>query len=227
MKKWKIKSVGAYYRKFWLELQAGDGTWLWAISDGRWYIFLRMLDLEEYGGSEMKGELCTEVMVVNEELTPLKHITAALQSSGMSNSDIILNDRLAVATALLEHGCYAPAYSEVVTTAKDEPFHETHVKFRTARKEAADFVKDNLLDDAKREKYLSERTVNKIGQSAAQYAEWDGYGNGMSFFDKLREIRDNPDKSEDQRLLLQMYGNADHTLGGVKIPPDLRVDSCK
>jgi len=66
-----------------------------------------------------------------------------------------------------------------------------------------------------REAALNDRVVNKLGSTARQFMHGDLWG-------RLREIRDDPDATEDQKLMLKMYANAGITLGGEPVPKDLK-----
>jgi len=219
----RIPVKGAkYYCKIWLELyDGGSGQWLYACRDGLAYIFIDIDDMVDSCGSDASFRWAARVCVVDLYRTPLKMLQAALQAYALHRPLSMReeSDRLVMAEALFSEGSHAPLWSGEAgrITSPDEyyePGNENGRSFRGLRKEAREYVEAHLLEAEARDQLIDTKVVNKIGQTAREYAA--GTEGLFTALDRIRKA--GPNITPEQRLVLQMYGKADHTLGGDAIP---------
>ena len=125
-----------------------------------------------------------------------------------------------LAEVLHSYGTKSPVWSGDAGRLNEHNFHDSpgegHRPFRdlraVARREA-----EALLDADYRDNLLDTKIVNKLGQTAREYA-----GGTEGLWDSLRRIAANPEATPEQALMLKMYGKAGQTLGGDIVPADLR-----
>jgi len=227
--------TGRYYRRYWLELyDGGSDQWLYVCRDGRFeegkgftFFFIDITDMPAACGRDATYRWCASVDVVELLNASQSTIQSAMRSCGYEHKLHMMmeSDRLALAEMLWQHGAKAPAWSDEggKITFDDygnvkEFYNENCPEFRRLRKEAVEFCEETLFDESNRNDFLMNRIVNKLGQSAREYA------NGTDgLWDSLRKIKEMGDEANpDQKLMLKIYANAETTLGAGPIPDDLR-----
>lgn len=217
---------GSYYKSIWLELaDGGSDQWLYVCRDGLAYIFLEVLDYPAVCGRDAPALFDASVCVVDLLTTPLKTIVAARDSCGCDDDLDLKKElgRLQVAEMLFSHGAKSPMWNSnagVVKDLHDRP-DESHPAFRKLRAEARRYAEENLFSDEQRNELLDNTIVNKIGQTAREYAQ-----GADAMWSALRRIKeDGEDASPEQQLVLKMYQNAETTLGAGPIPEDIKKGS--
>ena len=212
---------GRYYRKWWLEVyDGGSGQWLYACCDALAYIFVEVLDLEDYMGKEATVKWNVETSVVDISMIPLEELGAALRSFGIDPESIkpeTPEGRLEIAIAAHGHGLKGRMWSKD-GGAVGKDLTEGSPSFRSLRKEACEYAENNLLEETRRNHLLDHTIVNAMGQTAG------GYMKGVvDLWDNLRRIKELGDEATpEQRLVLKMYQGADQTLGAGPIPKDIK-----
>jgi len=130
-----------------------------------------------------------------------------------------------LAQMLWEHGAKAPAWQGEGGKVKrdkhgnmDDYYNENCPEFRRLRKEAVEFCEETLFDESKRNDLLMNKIVNKLGQSAREYA------NGTDgLWESLRRVKElGDDATPEQKLMLKVYANSKTTLGAGPVPEDLQ-----
>lgn len=228
----RIKIKGSkYFNKNWLVLDDGDGRWRYVCKDLFAYIFIDIMDLPEWAGSEALCLWSVSVSVVDAiscRIT-MDEIDQALHSSGLGDTPLNLTkegDALQLATALFDHGNKATLWTKEGGELKKDRYGWLEYNqdgydptFKSLRLEARKWAEGNLLSESNRERLLSTTIANAIGQTAREYASGSS---GM--WDALRRIKKNPNATDRQKLVLKLYKNAEKTLSGETVPEDLRRD---
>jgi len=218
-------SGGEYYQNIWLTLEdGGSGSWTYVCREGLTYIFIKIMDMVDACGKDIIGDDSIHATVSTVDLfnASPENIGDALRCIGYEDELNMLEerDRLIVAQAMMEYGNHSPLeqFSGRPVTEKNlwDGFNEDNPYFRKVRAEARRFA-ETLFDEETRNELLDTKVVNAIGQTAREFA--GGIG---SLWNSLRKIRDNPEATDEQKLLLGLYQKAERTLGGQKIPEDLR-----
>ena len=205
-----------YYKGQWeVWDDGGSGTWLYAKKvDSMTWIFIEIDDMVDSCGRDATELFYAAVKVVDLAQIPTDTMAKASQCCGHDGA-VSLEE---MAYSCQAYGAYAPMYSESSGAVTEENrwgnAAEAHPAFRSLRKRAREAAEE-LFDDEVREAALNDRVVNKLGSTARQFMHGDLWG-------RLREIRDDPDATEDQKLMLKMYANAGITLGGEPVPKDLK-----
>ena len=209
-----------YYARKWLEIyDGGSDTWLYAARSGLTYVFIEIMDYPAAAGRDAEFQWCADVSSVDLESSDPEMIASALGSCGQEDDPPDMSTesgRLALAEMLHSHGAKSPLWDDLA--GKPREHAGEHSKDFKAIRAAARRVAEDMLDDAKRDNALDTRIVNKIGQTARQYASGTA-----GLWDHLRTIRDaGENATPEQKLVLRMYSKCEQTLGAGPIPEDLR-----
>ena len=211
----------------WKELyNGGSDVWLWVAQDSLVCVFVEIIDLPAHYGRDATAQWCASVDSVDLGTTSLETLAGALRSCGWEDmADLSAPRRLiALAECLHSYGARSPLWSaDAGEVAFDgygnlidpdgEMFDpdEDGPEFQNLKAQA--FAEaETLLDKSYRDEQLDTRIVNRLGQTAREYADPDG------FWDALRRIAANPEATDDQRVILATYRACDKTLDGTQIP---------
>lgn len=216
MKKWKVLEDG------------GSGRWLYVRDVGPLcWVFLCVDDMVDCCGRDADCYFTAQVSVVDLLNAPLDTLRCALRTCDAESwlHELSNEDRfLAMAQCLFDHGAKAPCWEgqspEVNKGIKDWLWKVPSDKsptFRRLRAEARRFAEKTLIHEDKRNWLLDTRIVNRLGQTAREYA-----GGTEALWDSLRRIKRNRNASAEQKLVLSLYQSADQTLGVGPIPSDLK-----
>ena len=236
-----------YWVRHWRVLQdGGSGTWLYmrelagAGDDCRpVFVFVEITDMVDACGQDTDLRWYASVNVVEPLRASPETIRQAIESCGwedwnidsQTGEDLPLPERIRnLAEILHGYGAKCPIWDDTAgpVTEKnrwDSP-DESCRYFRKLRAEARRQAED-LVEKRPNGRYvlagsasddLDTRPVNQMGQTAREFASGtDG------LWSALRRIQDaGPDATSEQALVLQMYAACDRTLGGDKIPDDLK-----
>ena len=217
-----------YYRKIWLELfDGGSDQWLWVVRDGLTYIFLEVIDLPAYCGRDATSRWCASVDTVDLATASPDTIATALQCCGYQEELDFRKegDRLAIAEMLWSYGAKSPMWSDDAGKVTfdsygncEQDYGDGDPAFRSLRKRAREAAEE-LFDEDTREHQLDTKIVNAIGQTAREFANaTDG------LWTALRRIKDDPQATSEQKLVLGMYQKAKTTLGAGPVPSDLQSE---
>lgn len=216
---WKIQTEhGRYYAGVWLTLyDGGSDQWLYVASHGLVFVFIEVIDLPAYCGSDADCQWCAEVAVVDLGCCSPEAMAESLRSCGPDEcpDPTTPEGRLVIAEAMRDYGHKAPMWSDSAGNVVDPHDRPNENRAFTTLRAAARRAAEALFDDERREAELDTRVVNRIGQTARQYMQGDLWG-------RLREIKDDPNATEEQKLVLRMYQGAGRTLGGEEVPADLK-----
>lgn len=217
---------GRYYRKIWYELfDGGSDQWLWVVRDSLAYIFLEIQDLPGYMGSEAPARWNASVCVVDLLSIGPGAIAGAMRSCSCEDELDFKSetDRLRIAEMLYSVGNKAPMWNsdggKVTFDSygnREEDYDENCIHFRGLRKEAREYAEEELFDEESRNRLLDTTVVNKIGQTARSYMSGTA-----GLWDAIRNIKDNPEATDEQKIVLKMYQNAGTTLGAGPVPADI------
>ncbi len=214
-----------YYAKKWLELyDGGSDQWLYVAKSGLTYVFIEIIDLVAYCGRDADSQWCASVATVDLMNASPETLYSALRSCGIDDDPPDMsteNGRLAMAEMLFSYGAKSPMWDDCggKPIPEGESASEHSKAFRSLRF-AARHEAEQMLCDETREHALDTKIVNKIGQTAREYASGTG-----GLWDALRRIKDSGDNATPgQKLVLGMYSKCEHTLGAGPIPADLRKD---
>lgn len=227
MKHFKIPTEGGtYYCKIWLELWDGNsGQWLYVCRDVLTYIFLEVIDMVEHCGREVTYRWSASVATVDLLTTSPETFASAYQSCGGDDEQFDFKkepDRLRIAQILYEYGSKSPLWDKGSKDFKedydgyDDSPDENHPDFRKLRAEARRWAEENIFDEESRNHFLDTKVVNKLGQTAREFA-----GGTESLWDTLRKIKEDPDATPEQKLVLKLYQGAGQTLGAGPVPEDI------
>ena len=219
------KSIG----KGWKTLEdGGSGRWIYSkkVAPSTW-IFLKIDDMVDACGRDANCYFCCDVGVVDlEQGMRSGSLASALESCDAKSwlFDIpVENQQLAMAQCLFDYGAYSPVWRgsspEVDKTDEDWSFNvpdEGSKEFKKLLRSAKKWAEENLTDEDDRNHLLDTKIVNKLGQTAREYA-----GGTESLWNTLRQIRDNPEASDAQKLFLKMYQMAGQTFGAGPVPGDI------
>ena len=199
----------------------GSGTYLYAreASPGI-FLFIEIMDLPDMMGRDATVRWSAQVDVVDLNAATPRMISDAVNSCGGDWFDEGETTPFMLAEVLHSYGTKSPVWSGDAGRLNEHNFHDSpgegHRPFRdlraVARREA-----EALLDADYRDNLLDTKIVNKLGQTAREYA-----GGTEGLWDSLRRIAANPEATPEQALMLKMYGKAGQTLGGDIVPADLR-----
>ena len=114
------------------------------------------------------------------------------------------SDRLALAEMMFSYGAKSPMWG-------GEGNHFDRLRAE-ARREA-----EALFDDEHRNEALDTRVVNALGQTAREYA-----AGTEALWSTLRRIKDDPNATDEQKMVLRMYQKCDTTLGAGPVPEDIK-----
>lgn len=218
---------GDYYCKHWLVLQdGGSDTWLYVCRDSLAYVFIEVLHMVGCCGRDAQSRWDVSVSVVDLFTTSMDQVVDAMRSCGCDEElDFKLElDRLRMAEMLYSCGAKSPMWNEAGGKPTfdsygncNEDYDENCPHFRRLRKEAREFAEEKLLaDDEQRNHLMDTKVVNAIGQTAREYA-----GGIEETWNTLRRIRDDPNATPQQKLVLKMYQGAKQTLGAGPVPKDI------
>lgn len=215
-----------YYKKDWLVLEdGGSGTWLYAVSSGMTYVFIKIDDMIDACGykeaKQMEGLFCGSVRIVDLLIVNNETIASSLQSVGLDKAIDITKteDRLEIAMACLTYGACANVWEElrgkVTETYRHNGPDEKHPAFRSlrsdARKEAIKYFNEEVRND-----HLNNTVGNAIGSTLSEMMNAD-------FYSALRRVKNDPNATDNQKLVLKMYQNSDRTLDGKEVPKDIKT----
>jgi hypothetical protein len=213
-----------FYARTWMTLRdGGDGTYLYVKSPAPLvYVFIEIIDLVDACGRDATARWCASVDVVDLNSISPETQASALHSCGWEGIEDIEDpaDRMrALAEVCHSHGAKSPMWSGDAGVVNERNRHdspgEEHRPFRDIRAEARREA-ELLCREDYREEQLDTRIVNRIGQTAREYA------NGTEgMWAALRRIQADPNASKEQRIVLRMYGKAGQTLGAGPVPADL------
>jgi hypothetical protein len=211
------------YHKSWSVLQdGGSGRWLYARRvPNDVYLFICIDDMVDACGKEAEYWFHAEVSVVDLNVIGPKAIKDACDSCGFPRRGV---DNNIIAECCHSYGARGILWQEasptIDKTKKDWQWNcpgEGSKAFQKLRANARLFADNNLVNAQARLDKLNSVVVNKIGQTAmSQLRGIDG------LWDQLRDIKDNPNATADQKLILGMYQKAETTLGAGPIPEDIK-----
>lgn len=209
-----------YYKKTWLELRdGGSGQWMYAVSHGLCFVFIVIDDLVDVGAREL-GLFCASVRVV--DLSKMSHKTIAdvLKSCGIEFNTIAdIPEPLEIAECCMDYGAAANLWEECGGKVTESFMYggadEKHPAFRKLRSDARKYAEENCFDYDSLVELMDNTVVNAIGSTATEYMCGD-------IWTALGRAKDNPEATEEQKLIMKIYGNAERTLGGEKIPEFLK-----
>jgi hypothetical protein len=212
-----------YYAKKWLVIfDGGSDQWLYVAKSGQTYVFIEVIDLVAYMGREATEQWAASVTSVDLASATPDMLYSALQYCGATDDPPDMSTesgRLAMAEMLFSCGHKSPLWDNCAgePVAEHDSASEHSKAFRSLRAQARKEGEAMLQDDA-RDQALDMRIVNKIGQTAREYAMGDG------LWVALRRIQEAGESATpEQRLILGMYAKCEHTLGAGPIPEDLRT----
>lgn len=199
--------------------EGGSDEWLWYQQDGAKYYFLRILDLVAYMGKDAQVYWEASVCLVDiSDPGVLSSWHAAYASSGW-DENYEPPSEANKAMILFEYGAKSPLWDGFGGDVPEDDWDkldEDDEDFKKLFEQASQFISECLSDSDKLEEKLN-TPVNALGQTAREYAHGT---NGL--FKRLTEIKDDPNATEQQKLVLRVYGRCDHTLGGDVIPEELK-----
>lgn len=196
------------YCRHWTVLRDGCSDWLYARDAGRGvFIFIEVIDLPAHCGSDA-GDIQWVASVDSVDLSSASQdtIAGALDFCGYDGTWELTP--IVLAEMMHSYGAKSPLWDESASNG-----------FASLRKRARLFA-DSMLDNETRNEVLDTRIVNQLGQTAREFA-----GGTDSLWETLRRIKDNPDATQKQKLVLKMYQNVSRTLGAGPVPEDIRDDS--
>lgn len=200
----------------------GSGTYLYAreASPGV-FIFIEIMDLPDMMGREAKVRWNATVDVVDVAGAAPETLSRAMKSCGYWLYKVEGGPTpLMWAEVLHSYGAKSPMWSGDAGRVNKHNYYdrpgEEHRPFRDIRA-AARREAEALLDSDYRDNLLDTRIVNKLGQTAREYAGGPG-----AMWGTLRRIAANPEATPEQALMLTLYAGARRTLGGDVVPADLR-----
>jgi hypothetical protein len=215
--------------KNWEELEdGGSGRWLYVRRVGPLcWVFIGIDDMVDCCGRDTDFYFSAQVSVVDVLNTPQETVNSALSSCGAESwlHDLPKDQRfLAAAQCMFDYGAKAPCWegsSPTINKEKNKDWQwsvpsDSSPTFTRLRAAARRFAEENLLDEEKRNELLDTRVVNKLGQTARQFA-----GGTESLWGTLRRIKEDPNASEEQKLVLRLYQGAGQTLGAGPVPEDI------
>ena len=231
---------GNYYKRHWLELRdGGSDEWLYICQDagdaehisGWRFFFIELIDMPAACGSDAQNRWACQVDIVDLLEASAETMADALRSCGIDNTcelpnQTTLQGRLELAEMMRDYGAKSPMWCESGGKIKfdahgnpdDGSYDENCPAFRRLRKEAREFVEQNLFDHESCEHILDTKIVNKIGQTAREFAQGTA-----GLWSSLRRIKAQGDEATpEQKLILGMYAKCEHTLGAGPIPEDIR-----
>lgn len=214
---------GKYARHWTVLADGGSDQWLYVRASGSTYVFVEVIDLPAYCGRDADVLFVASVATVDLADASPETVARALDSCGYDEPlDLTVEqDRLALAEMLFSYGAKSPLFElsgGVVRDPHDRP-SERHPAFMRVRAEARRYA-ETLLDPETRDRELDSRVVNRLGQTAREYARGTS-----ALWDSLRRIRDaGDDATAEQKIVLRMYQKAGQTLGAGPVPVDLMVE---
>jgi hypothetical protein len=229
--------------KGWDTLEDGGSCrWLYAKEvSGLIFVFIEIDDLVDSCGGDADHRWAAQVSVVDLIQASPDVIASALRSCGWENDAVFdvkadggwagaINfdirteqGRLNLAECLHSYGARSPMYSEDAGPVIDRgwgpenPYDDSDPYFVRLRARCRRYAEENLFDKARREELLDTQIVNRIGQTAREYAQ------GMEgVWAALARVKEDPESATpEQKLTLRMYQKAGRTLGGDSVPPEL------
>lgn len=211
------------FARTWTVLSDNDGTYLYAreASPGV-FLMIAIMDLAEYMGRDAVGgaRWSADVSVVDLTSVSPDTLGSAIRSCGwFDNMEPEEVKPLMLAECLHSYGAKSPVWDGESGVVNERNRHdspgEEHRPFRDIRA-AARREAERFMDSEYRDQVLDTRIVNRMGQTAREYANG---ADGM--WSALRRIAADPNARPEQRLILRMYANAGQTLGCGPVPADL------
>jgi hypothetical protein len=214
----------------WTTLEdGGSNRWLYArkVAPMTW-VFLRIDDMVDACGRDANYWFHCDVATVDLDAAVTSGALAdALRSCDAESwlSDLPLDaQNLAMAQCCFDYGASSPLWQdgspEIDKDADDDwrwnAPEESDPEFADLLDAGRDWAEANLLDADNRERLLDTTIVNKIGQTAREFA-----GGTAGLWDALRRIAADPNASTEQKLVLRMYQGAGQTLGAGPVPADI------
>jgi hypothetical protein len=214
----------------WTTLEDGGSCrWVYAreVAPLTW-VFLRIDDMVDACGRDADYWFHCDVAVVNlATATANGTLASALECCGAESwlDDLPAESKpLAMAQCLFDYGAHSPLWQKASPTIDkdadgdwqfDAP-DESDPDFADLLDAGRDWAESNLLDDDNRENLLDTTIVNRIGQTAREFA-----GGTAGLWDALRRIAADPNASAESKLVLRMYQGAGQTLGAGPVPADI------
>lgn len=210
-----------YYKKVWAEVEdGGSGQWLYVhefvakkkaeykgapsvkVPTGE-YAFIRIIDLPEYCGKDADCLFSGSLQFVNLLDVPKSQLHG-WKAETYSNFELALILQSYGIASLCEFGAGKPTgYA-----------HDKHPAFKQVRSYLHKQAKFLFSKEGRQD--AADTIVNPLGQTLKQFnAGADG------LFEKLYDIKVNGG-DESQNLILKMYSKCDVTLGGDKIPENIK-----
>lgn len=217
------------YSKHWEIWEDCDGTYRYVrrMADLK-YLGISIISLPEYcGRSAIDGPYWSgDLVLVDLMALPYGEQIAALRScygdTWPDFADTVAVRQDLLVSCCLSHGSYAPlgldsggdvkidSYGDMIEQTPDSK------GFRGVRKRLREIGDAFARDAGSLERTLDNRIVNSLGQTAREY------GQGTEgLWSKLRDIRDDGDASDEQKLIFKMYHGCTDTLADVPIPADI------
>jgi len=207
----------------------GSNRWVYAreVAEMVW-IFLRLDDMVDACGRDATYYFHCDVGIVDLHAA-IGHGTVerALECcDAQSWMPDVPKDKQALATAqcLFDYGAWSPLWqdgSPEIDKDADEDWNynvpdEDDPEFTDLLEAGRQWAEENLLDEDDRDHWLDTKIVNGIGQTAREFA-----GGMDTMWQTLRRIKNDPNATPAQKLILKMYGACEHTLDGTPIPDDI------
>lgn len=190
------------------------------------WVFIRIDDMVDSCGKDAESYFSADVAVVNQLDIPVKTVDDAIRSCGMFEyiHDVEVEKRwLMIAQCCFDYGAKSPCWegssSPINKKNKDWKWNvpsDNSPTFLRLRAEARRFAEENLFDAEKRNELLDTKIVNALGQTAREYARGT-----EGLWDSLRKIKDDPNATPEQQMILATYQKAGQTLGAGPVPTDI------
>jgi len=181
MKQFRINFAFAkneYFCNIWTVLQdGGSDTWRYVARDGLCYVFINIIDFPAAAGRSAGYYWHADVEIVDLAETNPKTMVDAFRSCGMDDPPDMTteNGRLQMADMLYDYGSKSPIWQGTAgEVTEDNELDENSKSFRSLRKEAREVAEKLLKDEEHRNNELDTRIVNKIGQTAREFAQGMG-----------------------------------------------------
>lgn len=216
--------------KKWTELEdGGSDRWLYAreVAPLCW-VFLCIDDMVDCCGADAESYFCAAVSVVDVTRVSQETLNSALSCCGAASwLDQVPKESkfLAMAQCLHDAGSKAPCWemsSPPINKERNKNWRwdvpsDSSPTFLRLRAAARRFAEEHLLEERRRNELLDTRIVNAVGQTAREFSN-----GGQGLWDALRRIKENPQASDEQKLVLRLYQEAGQTLGIGPVPEDIK-----
>jgi hypothetical protein len=208
----------------------GSNRWIYAreVAHHVW-IFIRMDDMVEAMGKEATYWFHCDVGIV--DLNQAMECGTLEEALNFCDAKSWMPDLpeeshpLAMAQCLFDSGAWSPLWQdgspEIDKDDNDDWQYDApgddDPEFVDLLEAGRKWAEENLLDEESRDHWLDTKIVNRIGQTAREFA-----GGTNTMWEKLRQIKDDSNATPEQKIILKMYSSCCHTLDGTPIPEDIK-----